>query len=72
MHCGNSTSPPIWTPEEKLIAASADQKIKKEREPIAELVRILTAKDEAALSAFATKKLYPSIDPIAEDLGKLV
>lgn len=37
-----------------------------------ELTAIFTAQDEAKLVHFVTEKLYPAIDPITEDISKLI
>lgn len=39
---------------------------------IDELMEILRARDEAALTAFARDRLYQTIDPVTERIGKLV
>ncbi len=39
---------------------------------IAELLKILSQQDKAALDKFVMERLYPAIDPISEAVGKLV
>ena len=60
------------TAEEKEIADNFAEVRAQADEGVAELRRILTAGDLNALSAFADKKLYPTIDPLGTEISKLI
>jgi methyl-accepting chemotaxis protein len=60
------------TEEEKALASATDAVMRSGREPVQELMRIVGEKDQNALEAFVSTKLYPAIDPISEDISKLV
>ena len=60
------------TDEEKALAADTDRVIEAGRAPVRDLVAIMAAGDQAGLDTFVTTRLYPSIDPITERIGKLV
>ena len=60
------------TAEEKALATDTDRVIEAARGPIRGLADIMAAKDTAALDAFVTEQLYPAIDPVTDDIGKLV
>jgi len=59
-------------PEEKRLAALAEERMRTGDLATAELLRILQARDSNALDAFVVDKLYPAIDPVSEAVGKLV
>jgi methyl-accepting chemotaxis protein len=60
------------TAEEKEIADNFAEVRAQADEGVAELRRILAAGDLNALSAFADKKLYPTIDPLGTEISKLI
>ncbi|OJF95306.1 methyl-accepting chemotaxis protein [Pararhizobium antarcticum] len=60
------------TAEEKQIADSFDLERQKADAGVQELLKILSAKDAAALVGFVDSKLYATIDPLGGDISKLV
>lgn len=59
-------------PEEKRLAAEAEQQMVAGDAATSELQRILQAHDKAALDEFVVNKLYASIDPVTDAISKLV
>ncbi|BBE74197.1 HAMP domain-containing methyl-accepting chemotaxis protein [Oharaeibacter diazotrophicus] len=60
------------TDEERALAKEARAGMDRAAEPIGRLLAIVDARDAAALDAFVTRELYPTIDPIGGPIGKLV
>jgi methyl-accepting chemotaxis protein len=60
------------TPEEQALADHFDGIRRTADVGVQELQTILSAKDQTALANFADKKLYPTIDPLGGDIGKLI
>ncbi|MFD1745402.1 methyl-accepting chemotaxis protein [Rhizobium helianthi] len=60
------------TAEEKQIAEHVRSLKDVANASVADLLRILHAKDAAALDDFTKTKLYPAIDPIGADIGQLI
>ncbi|MEJ1157836.1 methyl-accepting chemotaxis protein [Prosthecomicrobium sp. N25] len=57
---------------EKALAGQAVAAMTAARGPIAELQGLIAAKDSAGLARFVTDRLYPTIDPVTEAVGRLV
>ncbi len=60
------------TDDEKKIAASVEEARRAAAPAISELLSILGAKDEGRLATFASKELYPAIDPIGGPISDLI
>ncbi len=60
------------TPEEAEDARQAEALLKPADLATQELLRLIQAGDQAALSAFTAKQLYPAIDPIGGAIAKLI
>lgn len=60
------------TDEEKLLAANFVDARAKSTAGVNELLDIVGKKDQAALDGFVSKKLYPTIDPIAGPVSALI
>ena len=60
------------TDEEKRLSGELVELMKRGDEATRRLKELLVAKDQAGLSEFAAKELYPAIDPISEKVGELV
>ncbi len=60
------------TAEESQMVTEADSLFKNANLSIAALQSIIEKKDAIALSDFSINQLYPSIDPITEQIGKLI
>jgi len=60
------------TDEERAFVEETGNAIRRGHEPVEELLTIVKRKDKSALEAFVSGKLYPAIDPITEDIAKLV
>jgi methyl-accepting chemotaxis protein len=57
---------------EKRLAAQSAAEMTKADAAVVELVDIMRAKDQARLDSFVKEKLYATIDPVTELVGKLV
>jgi methyl-accepting chemotaxis protein len=57
---------------EKKLAAEAEQLMARGDAATADLLKILQRQDKQALERFVTERLYSTIDPITDALGKLV
>ena len=60
------------TDEEKVLAKKFDKAHTRSVTALDELLKILAAHDQAALDTYASKKLYPLIDPLAAPVGDLI
>ncbi len=58
--------------EEAALATEAETRMRVADEHVAELLTILNNGDRAALDGFVLNKLYQSIDPVSDSIGKLV
>ena len=58
--------------DEKRLIDQIQPLMQKAHEPIQRLKAILRADDGEALAAFTAKELYPHIDPLSEQFGKLI
>ncbi len=59
-------------PDEQALAEEVKGAKQKAAPSVAELQSILASKDQPALEAFVSTKLYPAIDPIGQPIGKLM
>jgi methyl-accepting chemotaxis protein len=57
---------------EKKLADEAERAMSAGNAAVADLLKVLGARDKSALDGFVTDKLYPAIDPITGALDKLV
>jgi methyl-accepting chemotaxis protein len=60
------------TGEEGAMVALVEREMRQASAATDELVRILGARDRAALESFVLERLYPAIDPTTEVIGKLI
>lgn len=60
------------TPDEKKLAAQADDLMRNSDESLETLQSILEKEDKAALTAFTINDLYPQIDPIISKINELI
>ncbi|KTT69734.1 methyl-accepting chemotaxis protein [Sphingomonas endophytica] len=60
------------TGKEAILAAEAEARMRIADQHVAELQTILNNGDRAALDSFVLNRLYQSIDPVSESIGKLV
>lgn len=60
------------TDEEKILVADTETKFVKANEGVSRLLAIIEAKNRDKLIEFTVNKLYPSIDPVTESIGKIV
>ncbi|WP_301332245.1 methyl-accepting chemotaxis protein [Azonexus sp. R2A61] len=58
--------------DERRLVGQASALMKNGDAAIGRLKEILRAEDQAALTAFAARELYPAIDPISDKVGELV
>ncbi|WP_068828958.1 methyl-accepting chemotaxis protein [Pseudomonas sp. BMS12] len=58
--------------DEQRVIAQIEPLMVKAREPLQRLKSMLKAGDTAALAEFTSKDLYPYIDPLSEQFGKLI
>ncbi len=58
--------------EEKLLVQHFNENRLQANAGVMELLRLLQTKDATALAQFADTKLYPTIDPLGEDISKLI
>ena len=58
--------------DEKQLIAQIEPLMQKAHEPVQRLKAILRAEDGEALAAFTAQELYPYIDPLSEQFGKLI
>lgn len=58
--------------EEGTMVAQVEREMRQASAATEELVRILGARDRAALESFVLERLYPAIDPTTEVIGKLI
>lgn len=58
--------------KERAMAAAAERQMSVSDAAVTELLALLRAKDKAGLDRFVVEKLYASIDPVSETIGKLV
>ncbi len=68
----NAYSGTYMVPEEKRLADQAGQRMGEADAATTELNEILRREDKAALDSFVINKLYAAIDPVSDDIGKLV
>lgn len=59
------------TPEEKQLVEQTERDFGPANAAVAELRGLLQQQDVDKLREFAAKRLYPGIDPVSEDIGKL-
>ena len=60
------------TSDEKLLVAQAEKASDAASGTLQELSGLIAAKDQVGLGTFASKSLYPAIDPISDKIGKLI
>jgi methyl-accepting chemotaxis protein len=60
------------TEEESALVAEVKAAMSAAGPSITDLSRIVAARDQAGLDAYVTGRLYPTIDPIGEPIGRLV
>jgi methyl-accepting chemotaxis protein len=57
--------------EEKRLIAEVEPRMREADRATAQLLEIFQRRDQAALDAFATGRLYPAIDPVTEGIDRL-